>query len=146
MFTHVQTLPMSLKHLLPASLALALLASCASPETDRDLFVQADTNKDGKLSLDEVNKVGLPRLFNRFDGNGDGSVTLAEVREVEPGFDEKVFAERDLNRDGKVTYAESEKVALSKGGLKKQFAAVDANGDGVIDQAEADAYVAKQDQ
>ncbi len=137
---------MSSKHLLPASLALALLASCASPETDRDLFLQADTNKDGKLSLGEVNKVALPRLFNRFDVNGDGAVTLAEAREVEPGFDEKTFAERDLNRDGKVTYAENEKVALAKGGVKTQFAGIDSNRDGYIDKAEADAYVAKQEQ
>lgn len=126
-----------------AALALALLASCASTETDRDLFLQADANKDGKLSLDEVNKVGLPRLYNRFDLNGDGRVTLEEAREVEPGFDEKVFAERDLDHDGKVTYAESEKVALSKGGLKKQFSGIDTNRDGFIDQSEAEAHVAK---
>jgi Ca2+-binding EF-hand superfamily protein len=128
-----------------SALAAALLSSCASPETDRDLFLQADANKDGKLSLPEVNKVGLPRLFNRFDLNGDGHVTLEDAREVEPGFDSKVFAERDLNSDGKVTYAESEKVALSKGGLKKQFAEVDTNGDGFIDQAEAEVHTAKLD-
>lgn len=126
-----------------ALLALALLASCASTETDRDLFLQADANKDGRLSLDEVNKVGLPRLYNRFDLNADGRVTLEEAREVEPGFDEKVFSERDLDRDGKVTYAESEKVALAKGGLKKQFSEIDTNSDGFIDQAEAEAHVAR---
>lgn len=124
---------------------MALLASCATTETDRDLFIQADTNKDGRLSLAEVNKAGLPRLFNRFDLNRDGSVTLAEAREVEPGFDEKEFVGRDLNRDGKVTYPENEKVALRKGGLKKQFAEVDTNGDDVIDPAEAEAYVARRE-
>ncbi len=130
---------------LPAGTALLLLASCATQETDRDFFIKADANKDGRLSLEEVNKEGLPRLFNRFDGNGDGSVTLVEARVVEPGFDEKVFASRDLNKDGKVTMAENEKVALSRGGLKKQFAEVDTNHDGVIEKAEAEAYVAKTD-
>jgi hypothetical protein len=129
-----------------AALAVALLSSCASTETDHDLFLQADGNKDGKLSLQEVNQVGLPRLFNRFDINQDGAVTLAEAREVEPGFDEKTFAERDLNKDGKVTYAEGEKVALAKGGLKKQFSEVDSNRDGFIDKSEADAHVAKMEQ
>lgn len=125
------------------SASLVLLASCATTETDRDLFTQADANKDGLLSLDEVNKVGLPRLFNRFDVNSDGSVTLEETRQVEPGFDEKLFTERDLNKDGKVSYQEYEKVALSKGGLNKPFSDVDTNHDGIINKAEADAHVAK---
>ena len=123
--------------------AFVLLTSCATTETDRDLFTMADTNKDGHLSLDEVNKMGLPRLFNRFDLNRDGAVTLEETRQVEPGFDEKLFAERDLNKDGKVTYQEYEKVALSKGALNKAFSDVDANHDGIINKAEADAHVAK---
>jgi len=130
---------------LVAGTALLLLASCATQETDRDFFLKADANKDGRLSLDEVNKEGLPRLFNRFDGNGDGAVTLAEVREVEPAFDAKEFAARDLNKDGKVTLAEHEKVALSNGGLQKPFAEVDTNKDGVIEIIEAEAYVARTD-
>lgn len=125
--------------------ALVLLASCATRETDRDFFIKADANKDGRLSLDEVNKEGLPRLFSRFDCNGDRAVTLAEARVVEPGFEEKVFAERDLNNDGKVTLAENEKVALSGGGLKRQFAEVDTNHDGFIERTEAEAWVGKTD-
>jgi Ca2+-binding EF-hand superfamily protein len=127
--------------LLLAVAAAALLASCATTETDRDLFIQSDTNRDGQLSLAEVNKAGLPRLFSIFDVDGNGSVTLAEARTVDPKFDAKMFNERDLDRDGKVTWAENEKVAMSKGGLKKDFAAVDTDGDGMIEKAEAEAYV-----
>ena len=130
--------------LILAVAAAALLASCATMETDRDLFIQSDTNKDGQLSLAEVNKAGLPRLFSIFDVDGNGSVTLAEARTVEPGFDAKMFTERDLDRDGKVTWAENEKVAMSKGGLKKQFAAVDTDGGGMIEKAEAEAHVARR--
>jgi Ca2+-binding EF-hand superfamily protein len=130
-----------------ATLAAGFLASCATaPETDHDLFVQADTNKDSRISLAEANTFGLPRLFNRFDVDGDGSVTLAEARTVEPGFDQKLFSERDLNHDGKVSYAEYEKVALAKGGLKKQFAAVDLNHDNIIDQSEAEAFIASKEE
>ena len=124
--------------------AAALLASCATTETDRDLFIQSDTNKDGQLSLAEVNKAGLPRLFSIFDVDGNGSVTLAEARTVDPQFDAKMFNERDLDHDGKVTWTENEKVAMSKGGLKKDFAAVDTDGDGIIEKAEAEAYVARR--
>ena len=127
-----------------AGAAAALLASCATTESNRDLFLRADTNKDGQLSLDEVNKAGLPRLFGRFDLNGDGAVTLAEVREVQPGFDGRLFAERDLNRDGRVTYAEYEYVARRKGVLTKAFAEVDSNRNNVIETREAEAYVARR--
>lgn len=120
------------------------LASCAAP-SDKDLYREADKDKDGRLTLAEVNAVGLPRLFHRFDTDGNGSVTLAEARAVDAEFKDKEFTTRDLNKDGKVTYAEYDKVAQAKGGLKKQFAAIDTNKDGFIDKAEADAHVEKME-
>jgi Ca2+-binding EF-hand superfamily protein len=134
---------MKITRSLPILAALGL-AACTTP-SDKDLYREADKNKDGRLTLAEVNAVGLPRLFNRYDTNGDGSVTLEEARSVDPGFPEKEFSSRDLNKDGKVTYAEYDKVAQARGGLKKQFSAIDTNHDGYIDKAEADAYVAKME-
>lgn len=121
--------------------AATLLASCTTTETDRDLFTQADSYKDGKLALEEVNELGFPRLFNRFDGNRDGFVTLPEARKLEPDFDAKRFTERDLDLDGKVSIKEYLTVARSRGGLKHAFSEVDANNDGIIDQGEAEAHV-----
>lgn len=132
---------MKTHHLTLGLLALTL-ASCQTIETDRDLFVQCDTDKDGRLSYDEVRTMGYPRLFGRFDTDGDGRVTLAEVQAREPGFDPKLFAERDLNRDGTVTFEEYCKVADRKGGIRELFAKVDTNGDGHIDKTEAQAHVA----
>ncbi len=120
--------------------ALGLLTGCAT-RSDKDLFTEADANKDGRLTLEEVNAMGLPRLFDRFDGNRDGAVTQAEAQAVEPGFDLKLFTERDLNKDGKVSYEEYLQVARRRGGLKQHFAAVDTNRDGFIDKAEAAAHV-----
>lgn len=133
----------------PASLlaTVVLLASCSgintSTESDRDLFLEADKNKDGQLTLAEMNAVGLPRLYNRFDKNQDGVVTLKEAREVDPNFAAKHFSERDLDSNGRVSWAEYNVIAKERGGLKKHFAMVDANGNGAINQAEAHAYVEK---
>ena len=128
--------------MLVLALTGAALTSCQTTETDRDLFLKADSDKDGKLTLAEVNTMGLPRLFGRFDINGDGIVTLAEASRVEPGFDPKLFAERDLNGDGKVSFDEYRQVAERKGVLKAKFAAIDTNRDQRIDQTEAEAYTA----
>ncbi|RBP35373.1 Ca2+-binding EF-hand superfamily protein [Roseimicrobium gellanilyticum] len=126
---------------------IVLLPACSSvrtsTESDRDLFLEADKNKDGQLTLAEVNAMGLPRVFNHFDKNRDGTVTMEEARAVDPDFEEHHFSERDLNRDGKVSFEEYIQVAKKRGGLKKHFAVVDANSDGAINQAEANAYVEK---
>ena len=127
---------------LPLGLLALALASCQTIETDRDLFVQCDTDKDGRLSCDEVCTMGYPRLFGRFDPDGDGRVTLADVKARQPDFDPKLFAERDLNRDGTVTFEEYCKVADRKGGIRELFAKVDTNRDGYIDKTEAQAHVA----
>ncbi|WP_198141389.1 hypothetical protein [Verrucomicrobium spinosum] len=54
---------------------MLMLAVCAD-SSDRFLVQEADRNKDRRLALAEVNPVTLPRLFNRYDINGDGTVTL----------------------------------------------------------------------
>jgi Ca2+-binding EF-hand superfamily protein len=126
---------------------MTLLPACSTTSTstasDRDLFLEADKNKDGQLTLAEVNAMGLPRVFDHFDKNRDGVVTMDEARASDPDFEAKHFSERDLNHDGKVSYDEYIEVAKKRGGLKKHFAVVDANGDGAINQAEANAYTEK---
>ncbi len=136
---------MKLRHTLTIVAAVAGLSACKTTETDQDLFLKADTNKDGKLSLAEVNRLGFPRLFGRFDRDGNGSVTLADVRVVEPGFKETEFVRRDLNKDGRVTFAEYRVVAERDGDIKVAFEKVDLNKDGQICRIEAEKYTAKLD-
>lgn len=129
---------MKTHHFIPGLMAVAL-AACQTVETDRDLFVKCDTDKDGRLSINEVCTMGYPRLYGRFDPDGDGRVTLADVKARQPDFDAKLFAERDLNHDGTVTFAEYCQVADYKGTLPELFAKMDTNGDGYLDKTEAQA-------
>lgn len=89
-----------------------------------------DTNEDGKLSQDEIDKSRADQL-KKFDKNGDGSLTLAEYEAL--WLDAKRermvdrFQRHDGDGDGKVTQEE----------FNSRFANMvkfmDSNGDGVLD-------------
>jgi hypothetical protein len=120
-----------------------MLLGCQTMETqaDRSKFHAADTNGDGKLTLEEVHNAELPRIFKSVDYNQDGRVSLAEVRDIGPGFDQRKMAEYDRNGNGSVSYDEFYKVQVIKGSIKNRFDAADANGDGFVTLKEADARV-----
>lgn len=71
------------------SLAISVLATgpiyAQESRTDREIdqrFAAADTNKDGRLTLEEA-KAGMPRVaanFQKIDSQKKGYVTAAEIK------------------------------------------------------------------
>ncbi len=135
--------------LLAAVLAAPVLcgAEAGTPQntsklTTEERFALLDRNKDGKLNPQEL---PYPEVFKRIDKNGDGFVTLIEMREGMPqseadrpkpptagGTIEEKIRNLDANRDGKLTPQE-----LGDPGL---FNRLDANHDGFVTYDEARAY------
>ena len=78
---------------------------------------EADANKDGKITVDElaaeIEKIRAERmaqrLIDRFDTDGDGVLTAAEVDSRQ----KKMFALLDKNDDGKI---EKDEMPQKKGG------------------------------
>jgi len=98
-----------------------------------ELVLEADTNGDGTIDFEEFLEMmkkksseedqmeDLRHAFKMFDGDGDGFISLAELRRVTTTLgqaltDEEVdmfMAEADLNGDGKLDYDEFVKMMLS---------------------------------
>lgn len=135
-----------MKHLWKRTLAsgiLGLLCQCQSVESkaDRAKFRAADVNGDGKLSLEEARKFEHKRVFDLIDYDQNGFLSLQEALDISPEANRGKFNEYDLNRDGKVSLAEFEKVQTKKGYVKERFEAADRDGDGFVTLQEADERV-----
>jgi hypothetical protein len=121
----------------------ALLCQCGnvSPKADRLKFYAADADKDGRLSLEESIRFEHRRIFDLVDYDRDGAISLDEAKDIEPDFTLAKFNRYDLNRDGKVTFEEFDRVQRAKGNVRKRFEATDPDGDGYVTLQEADARV-----
>ncbi len=133
------------------SLALTALclisASCqtttAPQPTDR--FTAADTNKDGKLSLDEVNTYHVTKMFNSRDANHDGELTKQEWAVEGAAAHDRKFNELDTDHDGIVTLPEALAYGRKDGTAAKIVKAADADHDGQLSREELQAYYAKRE-
>ncbi|RXR05272.1 EF-hand domain-containing protein [Pseudoxanthomonas composti] len=108
-------------------------------------FDTLDTNKDGKLSTEELRAGHGPRGHHgprgghermaRLDTNKDGRISAEEAK-ADPKFAAR-FAEMDLNKDG---YVDKGDFALrTKQHRDAWFAEADTNKDGQLSKAEFDA-------
>lgn len=113
---------------------------CQTTSTEPDRFAQADTDRSGALSRDEVNRFLVTRVFESRDANGDGRLTRAEWLVGDDAGQEKLFAERDANRDGVVTLEEALAYGKRKGAANSFVREADTNKDGALSREEVTAY------
>lgn len=91
-----------------------------------------DQDGDNVISRDEFTaaRPGQPRMFDRFDGDQDGRITLDEFLEQRRALQERRFNRLDANGDGAIT---EEDIAARRGVV---FDNLDRNDDGVLSQDE----------
>jgi Ca2+-binding EF-hand superfamily protein len=103
-------------------------------------FQQIDTNKDGRLTMDELQvaaKDHAAKRFARHDKNGDGRLSRDEVAHMP----DQVFARLDKNNDGFLTPDELGNFAGKEDHAQKRFERADTNHDGAISRDEAIAEI-----
>lgn len=99
----------------------------------RMLFQQFDANKDGSVTKAEVQQVQDGRL-NEYDANGDGELTLEEYAALWAAVrrDRMVDQFQRLDNDGDAIVTEAE----MKAPLENMIVALDGDGDGAVTRTE----------
>jgi Ca2+-binding EF-hand superfamily protein len=127
--------------LAPACLTVLLFAAAGCQTTKApDRFAQADADKSGALSRDEVNTYLVTHVFESRDADRDGRLTKAEWLVGDDAGQEKLFLERDANNDGVVTLEEALAYGKIKGASRQFVRAADTNKDGLLSREEVTAY------
>jgi hypothetical protein len=127
------------------ALTALILALNACQTTAPDRFDQADKNHDGALSRDEINTHLVTAIFDSRDTSHDQKMTKTEwVVGNDPG-QEKLFRERDANRDGIVTLDEALDYGRKKGTASQFTREADKNKDGAVSRQEMTDYYASKE-
>lgn len=115
------------------------LALAELPEKLQERFRDADTNRDGILSEDELRARHAQfeqKRMERLDTNGDGTVSDEERAAARAEFQKKHFARKDKNGDGALTADEVGERHW------EHLKAADADGNGAVTAAEMDQAIA----
>ena len=123
------------------------------PDRASALITRADTDRDGRVSFDEMQALrpGItPKQFQSIDRNGDGYLTTADrppmPTRAQVDARRQLLAQllqSDRDEDGVVSLDE---VASAKPGFPKStFDRLDANSDGVLTQEDLDQFTRRAD-
>jgi len=102
--------------------------------TPRQMIESADRNDDGRIDRVEF-LMQMTDVFYLVDPDKDGSITVAEYRQIIPGADAKRLQVADRNKDGKVSLDEFRKA------IAQDFDVADRNDDGVLDAGEIEIFL-----
>lgn len=116
-----------------AALALAAISGIAHADQIGDLFNEFDANHDGGITLEEFSQHRAER-FKKYDMNSDQKISIEEftagVAADKVEGRKQRFVEMDTNHDGLLTEADMTERA------KGQFIGMDKSGDGKVDLPE----------
>ena len=133
--------------LIVISFAVIVFSSCkttTSPPSE-DRFAKADTNHDDKLSPTEASDYFVVIIFDARDLNHDGKLTWAEWNVPGSGRSRADFNAADTNKDGSLSLNEALAYGRKRGVFKKEFQEADTNHDGYVTREEANIYYASRE-
>jgi Ca2+-binding EF-hand superfamily protein len=103
------------------------------PADPAELVKHFDKNADGKLELSELPE-HMQKFIGKADTNGDGVITVEELKAGEEKMRAEHMAKVDTDHDGKVS-PEERKAAFEKF-AEERFAKMDKNNDGALSKDE----------
>ncbi len=119
----------------------ALVGFCSAQTNDAKIvFRAADTNLDGKVTLDEFKQQAKQESFKNIDKNGDGKVDSNEWKAAAPSPQaESHFEAMDKDRDKNVSFLDFSERADKLYNYDEMFNSLDRNRDGNLSPDEYNA-------
>ena len=107
---------------------------CRAQTNDvKDVFQAADTNLDGRITLDEFKQHAKQETFKNIDRNGDGKIDKQEWKAAAPSpRAESDFESVDKNRNNTVSFLEFSEKTDKNYNYDETFNALDRNRDGSL--------------
>jgi len=112
----------------------AAIGICSAQTNDlKNTFQAADTNLDGRITLDEFKQHAKQETFKNIDRNGDGKIDKQEWKAAAPSPQaESNFESVDKSRDKTVSFLEFSEKTDKNYNYDETFNALDRNRDGSL--------------